>query len=309
MSAAGGNTLRAVALGPALSPAFAALRHEFPGLRVDSLRHHDCPPHLAAYELPVEEWCAGEFDTPAADEPLLGALARGPVCLHIDGDGPPRAALEILTRQQRFVFGRNAHSAGPAFSELLALHAALHDLAQPLVAADYAHALDTWRWLLRLAPEAGFALQAAALLHDVERIVSEAERRIEQHAGDYARFKDAHAERSARLAAQLLARAGARPAQARRTTELVAQHERTGDDPELAALNDADALSFFSLNSCGFIAYYGPAHTRTKVAHTLERMSAAALARLTGVRLREDVRAILLAEIARTGRQLPDLPA
>jgi hypothetical protein len=55
-------------------------------------------------------------------------------------------------------------------------------------------------------------------------------------------------------------------------------------------LADADALSFFSLNSPGFADYYGAEHTRKKVRYTLGRMSSGAVRRLTSIRLRDDIR-------------------
>ena len=66
------------------------------------------------------------------------------------------------------------------------------------------------------------------------------------------------------------------------------------NDADLALLNDADALSFFSLNSWGFVAYHGDEHTRKKVTYTLERMSPGAVRHLTGLRLPPLVRGLIL---------------
>jgi hypothetical protein len=139
--------------------------------------------------------------------------------------------------------------------------------------------------LLRLAPQASAELQAAALLHDIERLVSEADVRVEHHAPDYAAFKDAHAAAGAEMARAMCEPLfGARSAA--RVALLVALHERPGRDEELALLNDADALSFFSLNCAGFLDYYGAAHTARKVAYTLGRMRPDARRRLgDGIRL------------------------
>jgi hypothetical protein len=79
-----------------------------------------------------------------------------------------------------------------------------------------------------------------------------------------------------------------------RVAELVAWHERPGRDEELLLLNDADALSFFSLNSSGFLDYYGPAHTARKVLYTLDRMRPSARRRLrAGIRLRREIEALV----------------
>jgi hypothetical protein len=214
---------------------------------------------------------------------------RGP-CLTIASVG-----LEVLTRYQRYVDRRNDASSGPLFDAVLRAHAGLHDFEKPLVVADYDHALDTWQWLLRLEPEAPLALQLAALFHDVERLESEADRRVEQHAPDYQAFKDAHARRGGERAFEVSVAAGVDAGTGARVKELVSVHEkragaRAGDaGAEVDLLNDADALSFFSLNSAGYADYFGPAQTRRKVAYTLGRMSPRARAKLSGARLRPDV--------------------
>src|SRR5262249_39515078 len=84
---------------------------------------------------------------------------------------------------------------------------------------------------------------------------------------------------------RVLERAGVPRSIREDATRLVGVHERTGDDPMLRALNDADALSFFSLNSPGYLAYYGPAQTATKVLYTLARMSRGARSELAALRL------------------------
>jgi hypothetical protein len=173
---------------------------------------------------------------------------------------------------------------------------AMFDLQKPLALADYRHALDTWQWSLRVDPQAGLEVQLAALLHDVERLVSETEQRIEQHAPDYPAFKQAHAHKGAEMTRALLLEQGADRAVAQRTSELVRTHEHPENDAELALLNDADALSFFSLNSAGYIDYFGREQTRRKIRYTLARMRQSARARLKSVRVSARVGEILLEE-------------
>lgn len=208
------------------------------------------------------------------------------------------AAYEVLTRFQRFVARRNDASSVDEFDAVLEAHRALHDCDKPLVKADLDHALDTWQWMLRLDPGASLAAQLAALFHDIERLESEADARIEQHAADYQAFKDAHARRGADVAYEVLVGAGIEPATAARTRELVGSHERRGVDCDVDLLNDADALSFFSLNSSGYADYFGAAQARKKVKYTLARLGSMARGRLAHVRLREDVRAILAEAMA-----------
>jgi hypothetical protein len=178
------------------------------------------------------------------------------------------------------------------------------------VRADYDHALDVWQWILRLNPGASLGLQLAGLFHDIERLASEADERIEQKAPDYQAFKDTHARAGARLAAQVLDESGIAAADVGRVERLIQEHERplaSPRDADLATLADADALSFFSLNSPGFADYYSAEHTRKKVRYSLRRMTAAAQLRLPEMRLRPDI-AALVAEARADGVCLP-LPA
>lgn len=188
----------------------------------------------------------------------------------------------------------------PSFRRVLSAHRALHDLTLPLVRADYDHALDTWQWTLRLAPNAGVALQLAALFHDIERLVSEAERRVEHTAPDYQAFKNAHADAGARLAGDALGACGVERERIEQVARLIREHElprSASSSADARLLADADALSFFSLNSPGFADYYGPEHLHRKVRYTLGRMSSAAVRRLVDVRLRDDVRSALAAAL------------
>ncbi len=209
--------------------------------------------------------------------------------------GPSAAGIahEVLTRWQRFLDRRNDATRGVLFDAVLEAHAALHDLSKPLVKADHDHALDTWQWMLRLDPDVELAPQLAALFHDIERLESEADVRVEQHAPDYQRFKDAHARRGADIAGETLLAVGVDDATVTRVCKIIAGHERRGLDADVDLLNDADALSFFSLNSPGYIDYFGPEQTQRKIAYTLGRLGERARARLATVRLCPDVRALV----------------
>jgi hypothetical protein len=257
--------------------------------------------------LPVEEWESQNFNFWAFDSQVDVLAEReggGPFAqIHLGGrEELPRAAGEVLTRCQRWMDRRNGASRDPLFDRALAAHREAHDLSKPLVRADYDHALDTWQWVLRLAPEAGLAVQLAALFHDFERLASEADARVEHRSPDYQAFKDRHAERGAELAAAVLEGVGIGIETRNRTARLIARHERPDpDDPDagdLALLNDADALSFFSLNSAGYLDYFGPEQTRRKVAYTLRRLRPEALRYLDDMRLRPLVAEALAGERA-----------
>jgi hypothetical protein len=229
------------------------------------------------------------YDLDARVDALADRGAFALVVHGLEGD-VARAAAGLFTRCQRHAPRLTRTALGPTFARLRALHRALHDRDKPLVRADYAHALDTWQWLVRLAPDASLAAQAAALLHDVERLASEPDERIEHHAPDYQAFKDRHAADGARMTELLLEQAGFEAPVRAHVAELVAHHEQRSADPELSLLNDADALSFFTLNSVGYLDYFGPEQTRRKVAYSLRRMRPAARARLATARLRLSIR-------------------
>ncbi|MDQ3283045.1 MAG: DUF4202 domain-containing protein [Acidobacteriota bacterium] len=263
------------------------LAAEFPSIfiRLDD----DGSPHVRA-----SEWERADFDAWAFDM-AIDNLAREPFTLRIADDDGGKVAfpLEVLNRCQRHIDRRNRHSQGQLFTRVLRKHRALHDLDKPLVRADYNHALDIWQWLLRLDPDASLPVQFAALFHDIERLLTESEARIEQNAANYQEFKDAHAKKGAEITGEVLATAGVSEAICVRVAELITAHERQSSDPEVALLNDADALSFFSLNSHGYASYFGPDQTRKKVAYTWNRMREPARARLGSVRLRGDVRGMV----------------
>jgi Domain of unknown function (DUF4202) len=263
--------------------------------------------------LRLADWESEDFDFWAFDRRLDRLEAAGePLVLAAPRERLPAMARQVATRAQRLSGHRNQASSGELFDRVLARHRALHDLDLPLVRADYDHALDVWRWLLRLDPLAGLAVQLAALFHDVERLESEALVRHEPHGLAYQAAKDTHAERGARRAAELLSQLGVAPATCERVARLIARHDRGGESDggdqgsgrepgrewadfrhEAARLADADALSFFSLNSPGYLAYHGPEATRRKVAWTLGRMRPAARERLAAVRLPARVRGFL----------------
>jgi hypothetical protein len=269
----------------------SALQHEFPHL-----------PWVAPATAPlgsvvVDEraWRDPSVDLYHWDATVLTLQARRSWLLvrpQTDAEPATEALLEVLTRYQRLAPRANAHSRDEAFLCALSLHRSLHDLQKPLVRADYEHALDVWQWVLRLEPEASRALQLAALFHDIERLSSEPEKRVEQYAVDYQAFKNAHAKVGARLAARTARAAGIDAAGCLRMAELIANHEHPfarATCPDAELLGDADALSFFSLNSRGFADYYGPEHTHRKVDYSLRRMSARALDYLGRMKLSAEI--------------------
>lgn len=265
------------------APGFEEVSREFPtvGLGLGEMESSPC------LSLTAEEWESPCFPFYELDDRLD---RLDPDLIHIAAERGrlPGMALEVLTRCQRLIGRRNPASSVPLFDRVLEQHRALHDLDKPLVRADLNHALDVWQWTLRLDSEASLAVQLAALFHDIERLVSEADARVEHRTDDYQGFKDEHARRGAELADGFLASAGVDPDTRAEVARLVAGHEHGA-----ALLNDADALSFFSLNSPGYVDYFGAEAARRKVAWTLARLRPEARRRLSGIRLRPDVAEML----------------
>jgi hypothetical protein len=256
---------------------------------------------LPLVSIAIAEWRRPEADLWTFDARIDAAAQAGPFALRIetdDAEDSASAAAEILTRYQRFARRANELSTTALFARTLDAHRALYDLDKPLVKADYDHAIDTWQWILRLDPRAGAAVQLAALFHDIERLVTEADERVEHRAADYQAFKDAHAAEGARMTRAALLGLGWDEGTSGRVGAMIEKHERASGDPDLALLNDADALSFFSLNSLGFLNYYGPEHTARKVAFTLGRMRPAARERLRPVRYHPEVDRLLREALA-----------
>ncbi|HMI88821.1 MAG TPA: DUF4202 family protein [Polyangiaceae bacterium] len=102
-------------------------------------------------------------------------------------------------------------------------------------------------------------------------------------------MRPSHARRGSEMTRHFLRNIDVSARQTERIVDLVARHETPAGDPDLALLDDADALSFFSLNSAGFFDYFGTAHAARKVRYTLARMRRSAVAELATVRLRADV--------------------
>src|ERR1043165_3800894 len=197
-----------------------AVAAEFSSLFLPSA--HAGSPHPRAWE-----WERPDFDTWDFDV-RLDELAREPftLCVADDRGGSAAFAIEVLNRCQRLIGRRNRHSQTPLFDRVLRRHAGMHDTARPLVRADSHHALDVWQWALRLDGNASLELQLAALFHDVERLVSEADARVEHLADDYQRFKDAHAVAGAAITREALRDCGANERTCARVAELIAAHER-----------------------------------------------------------------------------------
>jgi predicted metal-dependent HD superfamily phosphohydrolase len=255
-------------------------------------------------EVDAAAWTRGEIEPTGLDDRIDTLAEGGPFAVAIfekldQADAPgasaDQVAEDLAVRCQRWSGARNAASEAPEFACLLLRHRDLHPLDKPLLRADYRHALDVWQWVLRLDPEAGAAVQLAALFHDVERIFTEADSRGEQAVVDYDDYKARHAERSALVTEEVLREQGTPVGLRTRVAELIAGHDQPGrvDGADGELLEDADALSYFSLNSSGYLSYYGAEQARRKIGWTRARLSARGHGWLGRLRLPPGVTALL----------------
>jgi len=274
----------------------------------------------AALAVTAGRWAGDEYDLLALDDEVwrcIGRHGRCELCLVDDGADVERlaeSALQLALRIQRFDSSTNPASATPFFQQILAAHEAMFDRRLPLVAAEHDHALDTWRWVLRLEPHASLSLQLAALLHDMEEPETVAGPDTGALAfadapdDAYLPRKRAEAEAAARVVVRILESLSTPPPLVERTRALVIEHEGLASseprEPAAALLANADALSFFSLGAPAFARHFGLPHTARKVAHGLRRLDVEGHSWLARLKLPRTIRALVfeaLAEQSATG--------
>lgn len=219
------------------------------------------PSDVGGEALDAAAWRSDSFDFRAFDRHVDTLVARGaPLAIRASPDEVDTLRTEITLRTQRLA----AHAAPNWLVPVLTEHRQLHDPTKSDELADLDHAHDTWQWSLRLDLTASPAVQLAALLHHIEHLD---------------------------LARELLARAGVSAALVGEACALIAMHQRPDASLQLQAINDADALSFFSLECAAYLADFGPEQTARKVVHAFARMSPWACAWLPSLRMPRLVRA------------------
>jgi hypothetical protein len=259
---------------------------------------------LPGLDLTLAEWQSDSFpfrDFDRLAETLAADAPGGAFEIRLSGEsrGLAAAARQVVTRCQRLSARRNAASACDLFERALAGHRRLHDRTRPAAASVYAHALDTWQWLLHLDPEAGLAPQLAALFHDVERLAAAAG----TPAGAGAWVTD---ELLAELDVDLAVRV--------RVHRLITGRRPASNaaDPftaEIALLHDADALSFFSFESAAWLDDFGAEQAAHQVAHALARLRPVSRALLRGLRLHTTVARLIQREERELARRTVLSPA
>lgn len=267
----------------------STLRREFPTLAVE------CVERGAEGGRVIDDFAwRGSFEFGRFDEAMESGRPIG--TLVVRGGDSAGVACEVLARYQRFIARRNAASEGRVFDALLVAHASLYDVSRPLVRAEFSHSLDTLQWLLRLEPDASLPAQIAALFHDIERLDKDAQEKLEHRAPDHRASSNTQepGATDARVRLRtLLEEAGVEDEAAGHAEEILSgseQHAR-----EVSILDEADALSFLSLESARYADHFGLAQTRRKVTHTVGRLSLRGRDKLSLIRLRPDVERLLRA--------------
>jgi len=293
-------------------------------------------PRMPELELSLAAWRSDDFPFWSFDREVdaLAAAsggARFAVRLLGQGQHMPEAARQVLVRCQRLAGRRNAASRCDLFERVLAGHRSLFDADQALsssavhapsaaaapapsavaaaaAAAGHARALDRWQWLLHLEPDAGLEPQIAALFHDVERLSAAGQATATADAGGARQLRAGRSQagQGAWIADELLVDLGVDLATRVRVHELIRGHSSSHQPVnldgtaarELTLLRNADALSFFSLDSAATLASAGPEQTRRKVAAALARMSADCRERLGALRLCQPLRQMIACEMA-----------
>jgi len=163
------------------------------------------------------------------------------------------------------------------------------------VPEDPRHADNTLEWLLRLAPDAGEALQLAALAHDIDRAIEESKVKRADF-DDYDAFKAAHARHGAELLRPILNTCGVARDIVDEVCRLVSVHE-VGGDADADLLKDADSISYFDVNLPLYYQREGLAETQRRSLWGYRRLSERARKIVENISYQEEELIRLLREV------------
>ena len=159
-------------------------------------------------------------------------------------------------------------------------------IAGSRVPEDPRHADNTLEWLLCLEPDAGDALQLAALAHDIDRAIEEIKVRRADF-DDYNVFKAAHARNGAKILRPILNACGVAGDIVDETCRLVEVHE-VGGDPRSDLLKDADSISYFDVNLPLYYQREGWAETQRRSLWGYRRLTQRAQEIVKGIEYEEE---------------------
>ncbi len=168
-------------------------------------------------------------------------------------------------------------------------------IAGSRVPEDPRHADNTLEWLLHLEPDAGEALQLAALAHDIDRAIEKVKVRRADF-DDYDAFKAAHARHGAELLRPILTACGVARDIVDEACCLVEVHE-VGGDPDADLLKDADSISYFDVNLPLYYQREGWAETKRRSLWGYRRLSTRARKIVENIGYEEEAMIRLLREV------------
>jgi hypothetical protein len=149
----------------------------------------------------------------------------------------------------------------------------LEIISKSPIKTDLLHAKSTRKWVLRLKPDADYALQISALAHDIERgLEPNYHNKTKEKFDNYEKHKRTHSEKSAKIIIKLLEKYNFDKDFISKVKHLVLKHE-FGGDFESNLLMDADSISFFEENFVQYYEEYGEEKTRKKIRFMYNRMS------------------------------------
>ncbi|MFH2063543.1 MAG: DUF4202 family protein [bacterium] len=133
------------------------------------------------------------------------------------------------------------------------------------------HAQGVLKWVRQLNPNADLSMELASLGHDLD--TCKEEWRIKKDGfQDEQAFKQAHAEKSAKILGEILEKYGIEKELTDRTVQLVASHEY-GTDEDSITIMQAESISFFEYNLPLYFLQKGEAHTRDKIRTMWSKLS------------------------------------
>ncbi len=168
-------------------------------------------------------------------------------------------------------------------------------IAGSRVSEDPRHADNTLEWLLRLEPDAGDALQLAALAHDIDRAIEEIKVKRADF-DDYDAFKAAHARNGAEILRPILNACGVAGDIVDEACRLVEVHE-VGSDAGSDLLKDADSISYFDVNLPLYYQREGWTETKRRSLWGYRRLSARARKIVENINYGEEAMIRLLREV------------
>ena len=167
-------------------------------------------------------------------------------------------------------------------------------IANSKVEEDPVHSKLALNWLLKINPEASEEQKIAILAHDIERGV--APRTKMQDHESYESYKQRHADRSARITAELMKNHNYSEESIEKVKQLIEKHE-VGGTLEENQIRDADSISYFEYNINFYLKAGGSEETKKKIKFMFSRASPEAKLQIKKMKFNDKIKRIFNASI------------